>query len=95
MSVHGEFRRCLRNCADALRDALPGDADAWRRALGDAEDAARADLTRGAREVLALASGAASAPGFERRADSERFAELFDHLCRLCRAIAGGGPERS
>jgi hypothetical protein len=92
MSVPGEFLRCLRNCVDALRDAIPADAELWRRALGDAQDTARTDLTRGAQQVLALSKSGAAAPNFERRADSLRFAELFDHLCQLCRSIAGNSP---
>jgi hypothetical protein len=94
MSVFGEFRRCLRNCADALRDASPADAERWRRALSDAEDTARSDLTRGAQQVLALARGDLAAPRFELAADAARFAQLHDHLAELCRAIAGA-PART
>ena len=90
MSVLGEFRRCLRSCVDALRDALPEDAERWRAALRDAEDTARSDLTRGAQQVLALASRDPGRPQFGRSDDSDRFAELLAHLCLLCRAIAGG-----
>jgi hypothetical protein len=92
MSVLGEFRRCLRNCVDTLRDAAPADSERWRSALGRAEDTARDDLTRGARDVLALEEGTGAPPHFERSSDAERFAELFEHLSRLCRAIAGTPP---
>ncbi len=98
MSVLGEFQRCLRNCVDALRDGAPSEAEPWRRALAQAADIARADLTQGAQQVLALRSGDVGAPHFEHRSDAERFAELFEHLERLCRAIAGsrvGGAPRA
>lgn len=89
MSVLGEFRRCLRNCVDALRDGTPEDAEPWLRALREAEDSARADLSRGALDVLALGAGGLPRPRFEQSGDAERFESLFDHLTQLCRAISG------
>jgi hypothetical protein len=94
VSVSGEFRRVLGDCAGFLCACDAPGADGLGRALEDARGAAAQDLSRGARRALeALEAARETPPAFESEHERGEFRRLSDHLAAVCRAILGAQLE--
>jgi hypothetical protein len=90
VSVSGEFRRVLGDCAGFLRACGAPGAEGLGRALEDARGAAAHDLSRGARRALeALEAAREAPPAFDSERERGEFHRLCDHLAAVCRAILG------
>jgi hypothetical protein len=88
MSVTGEFRRVLTDCATLLRRS-PGAATQLEEALSRADRVALDDLEGAAELVLRTLESGMAARSFGSDLEREEFARVAEHLRAICRVILG------
>jgi hypothetical protein len=94
MSVHSEFTRMVRSCAELLDASDAPRAEGFASSLLAACAISASDLSEAASRVLALAERAPSLAEieFQNPVDGDTYRERLDRMLALSRSIIGRPP---